>query len=929
MKTKQVPTEDQTGTTKVASDSAMVGHRQQTCAKTAVDTRGNDDLTDRAELEDKGCGQPHPHQEKPHLPKSASTAASTSGKSTSTSAKEGKPFGGTCLRRGRGGKRGGRGGSGGVEKRVESRGKTGEEEEEEEEGLRCVRPRAGRPPGQRMFVLSHAPLTRADGGHRGRGAGRTKAGRVRGGGGRRGRVNTAKSLVTTFDFGDSPAVGGGVVSPPIPTPHSIPSSLPSPDYIPSSGPHSRPLKSKRSKSVLLRSLPDSDYDTDPDDATWKEDISSGSSKPSSGRPREPVTVAERGDGMERGKGVGEKEKAAVESSSMADKADKKEKKGKREGGKKGKMLATKRAGGRKLQINPCESQESGETREGEDGVTLAAVKTTGVAGRGEGGKRGRGRPRKNNTTSSATDRADTTQDKKREDLLPPTKGGLERPKNTTPVASKFATKANATNRGENDPENSGDVLPLTKSNRGGRQTKLPSATKPAKADDGWSATVANGSVLGNTTSLAKSGRQRRDNLTSASANTSGPDTNRAKIRERERNEVSKSALNKKKQMDKERVEKCKESRYDVQDDDVIEEPSSSEGLQSPTVSTLTSSPVASGTRRHNMADEVGEVGNKGTRGERSPVRKKHRSSSGYVSEVTLLLQFPGIPGILSKLHPQPAGNLVAQAWNQSPPLPLQSSTADCQLRGKPRAAGRGRTSKGNGQKERERKKREKKEREEKEEREERERKEREERERKKREKNEREEKEREEKEREERERKRRSASETTGQRRSNLTSERKRGLESRQVTPLTPATPDIANISIQSGNQEESSGSGGWSQGSGGGVAGDGEGEESSDLQPHEGVVKCLTSVEKTDGGSARSDGPIPASLSDMEQRQSQGRGVAQQGLKRDIQLIQQRSVRKAVPMATLEGAPRATPLVPPLLLSGLEDGICGGMVLN
>ena len=174
MKTKQVPTEDQTGTTKVASDSAMVGHRQQTCAKTAVDTRGNDDLTDRAELEDKGCGQPHPHQEKPHLPKSSSTAASTSGKSTSSSAKEGKPFGGTCLRRGRGGKRGGRGGSGGMEKRVESRGKTGEEEEEEEEGLGCVRPRAGRPPGQRMFVLSHAPLTRADGGHRGREAGRTK-----------------------------------------------------------------------------------------------------------------------------------------------------------------------------------------------------------------------------------------------------------------------------------------------------------------------------------------------------------------------------------------------------------------------------------------------------------------------------------------------------------------------------------------------------------------------------------------------------------------------------------------------------------------------------------------------------------------------------------------------------------------------------------
>ena len=142
---------------------------------------------------------------------------------------------------------------------------------------------------------------------------------------------------------------------------------------------------------------------------------------------------------------------------------------------------------------------------------------------------------------------------------------------------------------------------------------------------------------------------------------------------------------------------------------------------------------------------------------------------------------------------------MAQAWNQSPPLPLQSSTADCQLRGKPRAAGGKRTSKGNGQKERERKKREKKEREEKEEREERERKEREERERKKREKNEREEKEREEKEREERERKRRSASETTGQRRSTLTSQRKEGLESRQVTPLTPATPDIANISIQSG----------------------------------------------------------------------------------------------------------------------------------
>ena len=41
-------------------------------------------------------------------------------------------------------------------------------------------------------------------------------------------------------------------------------------------------------------------------------------------------------------------------------------------------------------------------------------------------------------------------------------------------------------------------------------------------------------------------------------------------------------------------------------------------------------------------------------------------------------------------------------------------------------------------------------------------------------------------------------------------------------------------------------------------------------------------------------------SLSDMEQRQSQGRGVAQQGLKRDIQLIQQRSVRKAVSLVSV-----------------------------
>ena len=117
---------------------------------------------------------------------------------------------------------------------------------------------------------------------------------------------------------------------------------------------------------------------------------------------------------------------------------------------------------------------------------------------------------------------------------------------------------------------------------------------------------------------------------------------------------------------------------------------------------------------------------------------------------------------------------MAQAWNQSPPLPLQSSTADCQSRGKPRAAGGGKkTSRGNGQKEK--KERERKEREE--EKEEMERKEREE-------------------EKEEKERKRRSASETTGQRRRTLTSERKEGLESRQMTPLTP---DLANISIRSG----------------------------------------------------------------------------------------------------------------------------------
>ncbi|CAI8043386.1 hypothetical protein GBAR_LOCUS24069, partial [Geodia barretti] len=94
----------------------------------------------------------------------------------------------------------------------------------------------------------------------------------------------------------------------------------------------------------------------------------------------------------------------------------------------------------------------------------------------------------------------------------------------------------------------------------------------------------------------------------------------------------------------------------------------------------------------------------------------------------------------------------------------------------------------------------------------------------------------------------------------------------------------------------------------------------------NEGVVKCLTSVEKTVSGVwGRSEQGLlslgqtlslmatgistterrmedlrglmarfQTSLSDMEQRQSQGRGVAQQGLKRDIQLIQQRSVRKA-----------------------------------
>ena len=37
------------------------------------------------------------------------------------------------------------------------------------------------------------------------------------------------------------------------------------------------------------------------------------------------------------------------------------------------------------------------------------------------------------------------------------------------------------------------------------------------------------------------------------------------------------------------------------------------------------------------------------------------------------------------------------------------------------------------------------------------------------------------------------------------------------------------------------------------------------------------------------------SNICDMEQRQSEGRGVAQQGLRREIQLIQQRSIKKAV----------------------------------
>jgi hypothetical protein len=271
-------------------------------------------------------------------------------------------------------------------------------------------------------------------------------------------------------------------------------------------------------------------------------------------------------------------------------------------------------------------------------------------------------------------------------------------------------------------------------------------------------------------------------------------------------------------------------------------------------------------------------------------------------------------------------NLVAQAWNQSPPLPLQSSTADCQSRGKPRAAGGGKkTSRGNGQKE----KKERKEREE---------------------------------EKEEKERKRRSASETTGQRRRTLTSERKEGLESRQMTPLTP---DLANISIRSGSGElppitlltrKRRPAVEWENAeqelpvavakkprvtkatkrnppaTGGGVKGlegvwqEMERERQALIRSHdEGVVKCLTSVEKTLSGawdcseqgllslgqtlSLMATGISTAerrmedlrglmarfqtSLSDMEQRQSQGRGVAQQGLKRDIQLMQQRSIRK------------------------------------
>ena len=109
------------------------------------------DITNRTE----GRGRPRPPQEKPHpptpTPAPSKPAVTPSNKPSSSSAG------------GRGGKRGGRSYGAGEERK--GKGDGGERSE-------YIRPRVSRTTGQRMFVLSHAPLTRPDGA-RGRG-GKTK-----------------------------------------------------------------------------------------------------------------------------------------------------------------------------------------------------------------------------------------------------------------------------------------------------------------------------------------------------------------------------------------------------------------------------------------------------------------------------------------------------------------------------------------------------------------------------------------------------------------------------------------------------------------------------------------------------------------------------------------------------------------------------------
>ena len=415
-------------------------------------------------------------------------------------------------------------------------------------------------------------------------------------------------------------------------------------------------QSRSSKSMLLHSQPDSDYDSD---STWTGDLSSDSgpckpSSSSSNRQRQTITATttttataddddddERemrrkkqdtkraNDEREKEKGIGDGTQSVANAAEM-EVLEKRE--GEQKGGRRAKLLTTKRTGVKKQQTTSHHQQQ----RKQETSQTLMRETVTEkTSGGGDVIKRGRGRPRKNPTAPSTKPSENTTTSPPNTDslLIPPATSGRGRP----------STKP-ADNRADTTPPKTTDTLlppPPEKTGRG-RPRKNTTTSKSAVATSGKS----NGARTVTETAQGQYGVVVEDVVREREERGRGRENiSPAVSKPRQTNEGPSGT----------RRDDVTDRRRSERDGGVNESSQEGRGLQSPTVSTWTSSLTPTGTSRQNEEveeeeeeveeEEIEEIrkkqkrddGREREKADSHPPAKKLRNSSGYIRLVCMQL----------------------------------------------------------------------------------------------------------------------------------------------------------------------------------------------------------------------------------------------------------------------------------------------------